>query len=108
MSTLLSSRETDAAKRLLSGLHYPAEAVAEKTLAIYKALLRQSPRVRAGNFGELAEPDLALLFDLYDASFFGGGLHRLLDAEAAPLSFRISRRLTRTAGTTTRFQLRRP
>jgi hypothetical protein len=108
MSTLLSPDEAELLKRRLAAQQYPAEVVAEKTLAVYKALLRESPRVRASNFNELAEPDLALLFDLYDARFFDGGLQRLLDAEAAPLLFRISRRLTRTAGTTTRFQPRRP
>ncbi len=107
MSTLPPPPDADVLKRLLASRQHPAATVAEKTLAVYRDFLRQSPRVRGGNFDELAEPDLALLFDLYDASFFDCGLHRLLDAEAAPLLFRVSRRLTRTAGTTTRFQPRR-
>ena len=74
MSTLLSPDEAELLKRRLAAQQYPAEVVAEKTLAVYKALLRESPRIRASNFNELAEPDLALLFDLYDARFFDGGL----------------------------------
>ena len=100
--------DADAWKRHLAALHYPAAAVAEKVRGVYGELLRQSPRVRRGNFTHFAEPDLALLFDLYDGRFFAGGLHRLLDAAASPLLFRTSRRLTRTAGTTTRFPGRRP
>ena len=108
MSTPPSPQDAAALKHSLAARRYPAAAAAEKGLAVYRDFLRQSPRVRAGDFDELAVPDLALLFDLYDGGFFDGGLHRLLDAEAAPLSFRTSRRLTRTAGTTTRYQPRRP
>ena len=108
MSSAPSPQDAEVLKRLLAARQYSAEAAADKALAVYRELLRQSPRVRAGDFGELAAPDLALLFDLYDGRVFDGGLQRLLDAEAAPLLFRTSRRLTRTAGTTTRFQPRRP
>ena len=100
--------DADALKRLLAGLQHPPELVAEKARAVYGDLLRRSPRVTAPNFTRLAEPDLALLFDLYDGRFFAGGLRRLLDAAGSPLTFRTSRRLTRTAGTTTRFDPRRP
>lgn len=108
MPDLSPPHDADALKRLLAGLQYPPALIAEKVRAIYDDLLRRSPRVAAGNFTRLAEPDLALLFDLYDERFFGGGLHRLLDAAGSPLLFRTSRRLTRTAGTTTRFDARRP
>ena len=107
MSDFPPLHDADALKRLLAGLCHPPAAIAEKAHAVYAELLRQSPRVRLGNFTHLAGPDLALLFDLYDDRFFMGGLRRLLDAAASPLSFRTSNRLTRSAGTTTRFLARR-
>jgi len=105
---------TDAAKlspdaevvRELLALRYPPEAVAQKSRAIYEALLRDSARVRAGNFSFIAPPDLALLFEHYDAHFFAGRLRRLLEAAGSPLTFKLSSRLTRSAGTTTRLQPR--
>ena len=108
MSDFPPLHDPDALKRLLAGVQHPPTAVAEKVRGVYHDLLRQSPRIRSGNFTQFADPDLALLFDLYDERFFAGGLRRLLSAAASPLSFRTSRRLTRTAGTTTRFQARRP
>ena len=107
MSDFPPLHDADALKRLLAGLCHPTAVIAEKVHGVYGDLLRQSPRVRTGNFTRFAEPDLALLFDLYDDCFFMGGLRRLLDASASPLSFRTSGRLTRTAGTTTRFHARR-
>ena len=98
--------DADAQKRLLAGLQHPPAAIAEKALAVHRDFLRQSPRVGAGEFERLAPSDLALLFDLYDARFFDGGLQRLLDAAAVPLTFRTSRRLTRTAGTTSLYRPR--
>ena len=41
------------------------------------------------------------MFDLYDAAFFDGLLDTMLRADRAELSFRLSRRMTRVAGTTT-------
>jgi hypothetical protein len=96
----------DAAHALLA-LHHPAGAVAAKGRAVYEAVCRDSPRVRHGNFAFLAPPDLALLFDLYDAHFFAGRFRAVLRDAGTPLFFKLSHRMTRTAGTTTRFE-RRP
>ena len=108
MSEFPPLHDADALQRLLAGIQYPPALIAEKARAIYDDILRRSPRVQTGNFTQIVEPDLALLFDLYDERFFSGGLHRLLDAADSPLLFRTSRRLTRTAGTTTRFHARGP
>jgi hypothetical protein len=94
--------------RSLVTLAYPPDRVAQMTRAVYEAVLRQSPRLTQGNFTSIAPADLALLFDLYDAHFFTGGLRRLLDAGSAPLTFELSRRLTRSAGVTKRFAPRSP
>jgi hypothetical protein len=100
------SSPPDAVQRLLA-THYPPATVAGKTREVYEALLRDSPRVRTGNFDFIAPPDLGLLFELYDTHFFAGGLRRLLHEGGTPLFFKLSHRLTRSAGSTTRLQARR-
>jgi len=45
--------------------------------------------------------DLEILFAEYDQGFFEGAVNRLLDGRR--LSFRLSKRMTRSAGTTTRW-----
>jgi hypothetical protein len=107
MSFALTAPDADSLKRRITGLRYTAAEVAEKTRGVYQDFLRQSPRVHGGDFAHLVAPDLALLFDLYDGRFFEHGLSRLLADNGNPLTFRMSRRLTRTAGTTTRFPPRR-
>ena len=77
MSDFPPLHDADALKRLLAGVCHPPAAVAEKVRGVYDELLRQSPRIRSGNFTQFADPDLALLFDLYDEWFFAGGLRRL-------------------------------
>jgi hypothetical protein len=92
-------------RRLLS-LRHPPDAVAEKARVIYETVLRDSPRVRQGDFRAIAPADLALLFDLYDAQFLEGLLRQLLRAGGAPLSFVLSPRLTRSAALTKRYTAR--
>jgi hypothetical protein len=102
---MLSPTSDSVLHRLLA-LQYPPAVVADKTRAIYQAMLRDSPRVRSGNFDFLASPDLALLFELYDAHFVDHGLRRWLHETGTPLFFKLSHRLTRSAGTTTRLTAR--
>jgi hypothetical protein len=92
----------DLARRLVQRA-YPADEVARKTRAIYEAVLRRSACITCGNFEQIAPEDMELLFDLYDGEFAGGDLRRLLDASAAPLTFTLSARLTRSAGLTKRY-----
>ncbi len=107
MSALPAAQNDDLLKRQIAGLLYTPAEIAEKTRGVHDDFLRQSPRVHNGDFAHLVGPDLALLFDLYDCRFFEHGLSRLLTANGNPLTFRMSRRLTRTAGTTTCFPPRR-
>jgi hypothetical protein len=95
----------DAALRLLA-LRYAPDQIANLTRDIHAAVLRDSPRLRQGNFEAIAAADLALLFDLYDGRFFAGQMRELLRLAAAPLSFDLSARLTRSAGLTKRFTAR--
>jgi hypothetical protein len=96
----------DEIARRLTDQRYPPDEAAARARAIYERVLRDSPRIRAGNFTQIAPADLALLFDLYDERFFGGGLRRLVTASGAPLNFDLSGRLTRSAGLTKRFSPR--
>lgn len=63
-----------------------------------------SPCLHDANFTRIHADDLRLLFELYDEYFFGGGLGQAL--RRSPLTFRLSRRMTRAGGTTTRFRAR--
>lgn len=102
---LLSDRERQ--QRLL-GLHYPPETIASLNKVVAAEVLADSPNIRDGNFQAIAPSDLDRLFRVYDVQFFQGHLSAVLQAQHSPLLFKLSRRLTRSAGTTTRFQHRRP
>lgn len=84
----------------------PDGEVRERAAAIHSRLLRQSPYVRDPNFQSIHPADLRTLFEHYDDSFFAGSLAREL--ADVPLKFRLSRRLTSAAGTTTRRTFRHP
>src|SRR5437660_862591 len=96
---------SDLVARLVA-LKYPADEAAAKTRSIYERILRDSPRVTAGNFAQIAPADLALMYELYDEHFFAGGMRQLVKASGAPLRFELSGRLTRSAGLTKRFSPR--
>ncbi len=102
-----SPSAVETARRLV-GLRYTEHEVALRTRAIYEMVLRHSPRITTGNFTSAASSDLALLFDLYDESFFAGAARQLVQASGAPLIFGLSPRLTRSAGLTKRFSPARP
>jgi len=74
---------------------------------IYEAILDQSPQIREGNFRLIGTDDLERLFGWYDREFFRGRLGEMvLEDEAHPITFRLSRRLVSAAGQTIR-QVRR-
>ena len=79
------------------------------TRRIYESLLAQSPQVRDGNFRLIGTDDLERLFDWYDREFFRGRLgEMLMEDEAHPVTFRLSRRLVSAAGQTIREVRRLP
>jgi hypothetical protein len=82
----------------------PAE-IAARTGAIRDQLLGKSRTVQTPNFGRIHSEDLRYLFGSYDQSFFQHELARRLGA--GQISFRLSRRLTSSAGKTTRRTIRR-
>jgi hypothetical protein len=89
-------------KVLVTTTSYPPEVVSAKSQAIYDAMLRESTRIKAGDFTAIAVEDLERLFALYDASFFAGALGRALSRDGSPLEFRLAPRLTRAGGKTFR------
>ena len=84
-------------------LLYSAEEVEARKGRIYESLIAQSPQVRDGNFRLIGTDDLERLFNWYDREFFAGRLgEMLMEDEAHPVTFRLSRRLVSAAGQTIR------
>jgi len=73
------------------------------TKTIATELLRQSNNIHSPDFEKLTDEDLFLLFNLYDLHFFAGRLTEKITATSpAPLAFRVSPRMSRAGGKTTR------
>jgi len=90
----------DRPARLAALAHSPTE-VAVRGERIYRAVLARSAHIRSANFEAIAAADLRLLFDLYDGAFFGGLLGAMLREDGAgEVEFRLSARMTRSAGKT--------
>jgi hypothetical protein len=88
-------------------LLFSASEVEKRARRIYEATLAQSPQIRDGNFRLIGTDDLERLFAWYDNEYFRGRLgEMLLEDEAHPIAFRLSRRLVSAAGQTIR-QVRR-
>lgn len=75
---------------------------------IYSGLLTESRSVSNGNFTSIHSRDLEHLFESYDELFFDGLLSETVRRAGAPLTFRISKRMTRVGGTTTKYRHARP
>ena len=88
--------------RLSSLLHLAGDAEGRAT-RIYHEMLEESPNLKTGKIEAIAAADLERLFRLYDREFFSGYLaEMLLEDRAHPMAFRLSGRLTRSAGQTMR------
>jgi hypothetical protein len=91
----------------LFALLYSASEVQNRVRRIYETMLAQSPQIRDANFRLIGTDDLERLFIWYDQEFFRGRLGEMvLEDEAFPVTFRLSRRLVSAAGQTMR-QVRR-
>lgn len=69
--------------------------------AIVDNVLMTSPHLTDANFESIHPDDILLLFELYDEYYFEGSLQRTVHPQ--PISFRLSRRMTRAGGKTTRW-----
>lgn len=84
-------------------IHNSADEIAARDTAIYDAMLRDSPRIRQGNFTVIASDDIERLFGLYDQHYFDGWLSKATAERAdLPLVFRLSSTMTRAGGKTIR------
>ncbi len=75
----------------------------QRSAAIIEAVLNSSPYLARPDFTAICDADLAQLFEHYDQRFFSGACQRTLQAMGSPLDFRVSSRMTRAGGKTTRF-----
>ena len=82
----------------------PLAEIRSQTRESYDTLLAASPRIAEGNFTSIHSDDLETLFELYDELFFDGQLEPATRADGSPLSFRVSKRMTRVGGTTTKYR----
>lgn len=88
--------------------YHEAEAD-ERRGRVADGLLQSSRHVCQANFRAISANDLALLFSLYDAHFFGAGLDRLVRARAiGGLTFRLASRARRAGGSTIRISSPHP
>jgi hypothetical protein len=79
----------------------PEELIRQRVQKIHQDLLAQSRYMREPNFTVIHPADLEFLFGAYDERFFAGLCERAL--EGRKITFRLSQRMTRAGGTTTRF-----
>ena len=77
----------------------PAE-IRETAAEVGREVLARSSHIDAPDFTAIHPDDLALLVDATDRRFLNGTVERLLDGK--PLAFRLSQRMTRAGGKTTR------
>lgn len=76
--------------------------VQSRTQEVYRTLLTESPWLGTANFQQIHTSDLERMFELYDRLYFNGECGRAARAAGKELTFRLSNRMTRVGGTTTR------
>lgn len=88
-------------------LQHDADAISAKSNAIAWDLCQRSKNIREPNFELISSKDVGLLFGLYDERFFGGWLSQQVTRRSSqPMRFRVSSRMTKAGGTTTRRRAR--
>ncbi len=88
----------------LHEVNLSGEAISQRTSEIFERVLRDSAYLDGPNFTAFHPLDLRRMFDLYDRFFFNESCREALGD--VPLHFGISKRMTRSAGTTTRREQR--
>jgi hypothetical protein len=94
--------DTNSFAELILASRIPEGAILERLRGIHGAVLAQSPYLREANFMRIHTEDLGLLFALYDTQYFGGRCREALPK--GQLRFRLSTRMTKAGGKTTRFR----
>lgn len=100
--------DRQAAAEVLAGrvtsIELTEEEIRRRLTGIHEETRSQSNYIREPNFTVIHPRDLARLFDAYDQRFFDGLLRRAVGQQR--LEFRLSRRMTRAGGKTSRFRNR--
>ncbi len=91
-----------ALARILQARDPGSARIRKQTRSIGRRLLNTSPHIREADFTAIHPGDLTFLFAAYDARFLDGICGRLLGPD--DLTFRLSSRMTRAGGQTTRFR----
>lgn len=97
---------TEKLKQIADTIRLPPEEIGRRTERIYQRLLRESRFLDAGNFTVIHPRDLERMFDFYDEAFFQGLCRDVIHERQQSIEFRLSKRMTKTGGKTTRFQWR--
>ncbi|MHA1657643.1 MAG: SprT-like domain-containing protein [Promethearchaeota archaeon] len=98
-----SNRLFDKIETPLPEIHYSQKEILKKTKKIYLNMLNSSKNVSEGNFTKISVEDLKFLFEQYNKDFFSGLLEDLLNKEEkCKLVFRLSSRMTKSGGSTTK------
>ena len=91
----------------LIATHYTPEQTEARHDSVRRRMLRDSIRVREGNFHSICDRDIQILFRLYDEVFFHGELGaEVLQRTGVPLTLHASGAMTRLGGKTTQFRQR--
>lgn len=108
MSASPNSTPSPAREREQALLRVPhsGEAAHRHFRAIHDGVLARSATITDPNFTVLSVADLRDLHERYDHAFFGGLLSHWLAEDRSPITFRLSSRMTRVAGTTRMFRHR--
>jgi hypothetical protein len=78
------------------------DEIRSRAARIHEELRAASAYVREANFNRIHPRDLEFLFDAYDRQFLDGRCRAALDGRT--LTFRLSRRMTRSGGSTTQLR----
>lgn len=105
----MSARKTQQQLKLLieQGGITPEQFVACSS-DISQVILADSHFISEENFSEIHSKDLETLFRLYDDRCFQGLCSQLLAEQGCPIGFRLSNRMTRAGGMTSRRDWRAP
>lgn len=98
----MSAHET--LRRILRFDQIDPEERRRRNMEIAGQLQEISPFISTPQFDTFHQDDVGVLFEKYDEQYFAGTLQKSLPVDQ--ISFRLSRRMTRAAGKTTRTQRR--
>ncbi len=103
LEEITSNYMLDKKETHLPEINYSQKEILAKTNKIYMNLLNYSERISEGNFTKISVEDLRFLFEQYNKDFFSGLVEDLLNKEQKyKLIFRLSSRMTKSGGSTSK------